>query len=913
MKKTIKNVVQKIILIVCLLVISAGFVIPNYVHADITKEPSSAGGTLAAPIKNFVTLIPDAIMNLIRSIVFADSGKFKAATEGLTFDVTPGAKAREDGNWWDDVNDNDVAYPGYLYVTPEAIFRNKISFLNADFVNGIDNYNNYIDGTSYKTSVDNLRKTISNWYKGIRMLALVGLLSVLVYVGIRIILSSASANDKAKYKQMFTYWLSAIVLLFTLHYIMSFTFLITNKLTQIIGGNGAVTPIATQNVGKGGGDNTFTINSSENESEFNTYLVNVFNGSSGKEKIFDGSKIVGVANFSQYARLYSEIAGAVGWRYLIVYIALIAYTVYFFIVYTKRVIYIAFLTLIAPLITLTYPLDKLNDGQAQAFSVWIKEFVFNALLQPFHLLIYTIFVSSAMDFAANNLIYTIVVLGFMIPAEKLLRKMFGFDKATTAGAFSGAAAGSLGANAISKAGNRIASGRGGNGGNNGSSGGGSNSQNDKPVRTAEQEDPLDAFNRESINPENRDNNQVPEGENPNALPPSEENDDNEQLTIITPESNGQGGDENLLGAENNENGQEQLQPEVENEQNAAAEEEQLQGDQQEENSRHSVRRGFVAIGGKISRKIGNATGIHMIRGFGKMDRRARAKAIARMGASGLKTMTPKILRAGTRFTGGLVAGSAAIATGNPKAVASAIALGAKGGATLGEGAGNRAVRGISNTADTFMRGYLDRDYETNQHRRETKKWQNSEEVYNRAVQTFGREDAMEAIEYMGEVRNQTAVTDDDTLFNVAKSTERFNPKHDGTGLKKEEAMSMPKLEKEIGDGVFTDKKKYETEMAKLQKRFMKKGNDTSTAKEKAKIVLDRYAKYKGRELAKTDQITEGSSSGGEGTSGGSSGGSPGNSGRNSGEASSGGNGGNSPESQPGPTPNTPPPIGGNNA
>ena len=43
-----------------------------------------------------------------------------------------------------------------------------------------------------------MQARISKWYIALRTIALVGLLSVLLYIGIRIILSSASANDKAR-------------------------------------------------------------------------------------------------------------------------------------------------------------------------------------------------------------------------------------------------------------------------------------------------------------------------------------------------------------------------------------------------------------------------------------------------------------------------------------------------------------------------------------------------------------------------------------------------------------------------------------------------------------------------------------------------------------------------------------------
>ncbi len=41
------------------------------------------------------------------------------------------------------------------------------------------------------------------------------------------------------------------------------------------------------------------------------------------------------------------------------------------------------LIIIAPLITITYSMDKMKDGQAQALNTWMREFMFNVLIQPF--------------------------------------------------------------------------------------------------------------------------------------------------------------------------------------------------------------------------------------------------------------------------------------------------------------------------------------------------------------------------------------------------------------------------------------------------------------------------------------------------------------------------------------------------
>ena len=103
----------------------------------------------------------------------------------------------------------------------------------------------------------------------------------------------------------------------------------------------------------------------------------------------------------------------------------------------------AFLTIVAPLIALTYPIDKIKDGKAQAFSMWLKEYIFNALLQPVHLLLYTIFVGMANEFAIENPLYAIVAIGFLVPAEKFFRKMFGMESQTSVGTIGAAAGGAM--------------------------------------------------------------------------------------------------------------------------------------------------------------------------------------------------------------------------------------------------------------------------------------------------------------------------------------------------------------------------------------------------------------------------------------------------------------------------------------
>ena len=167
----------------------------------------------------------------------------------------------------------------------------------------------------------------------------------------------------------------------------------------------------------------------------------------------EGFSVYFSSNFTGVARIKADYAdSALRMGYSILYIALTVYTVYFAFVYLKRLLMLAFFTMIAPLVALTYPLDKIRDGKAQAFNYWFKEYMFYALLQPMHMLLYTVFVSSALSVAANNLLYAIVALAFIVPAEKIVKQMFGIKGNTesTLGGFAGGALASQAFNMLRK-------------------------------------------------------------------------------------------------------------------------------------------------------------------------------------------------------------------------------------------------------------------------------------------------------------------------------------------------------------------------------------------------------------------------------------------------------------------------------
>lgn len=366
-----------------------------------------------------------------------------------------------------------------LSVTPDKIFSNQIPLLDVNIIKPnkytqVDSDGNEVEVTN--TPVNIMQKTISSWYSVLRNIAIVAFLSVLVYIGIRIIISSV-ASEKAKYKQMLMDWIVGLCLLFSMHYIMSFALYMTEEITDLVSINNEDVIIKMDNL-------NLTDYNSENSKV--KYLVQYYN----KDK--DGSETQTLSwrtDMAGYIRFFAQSniksnSKSVRMGFSILYLTLVIYTYLFMFQYLKRLLNIIFLTLIAPFVALAYPLDKIGDGKAQAFNMWLREYLTNLLIQPMHLILYTVLVGSAIELSTNHPIYAIIVFGFMLQAEKLIKKMFRLNNADTVqnasgGVFTGAMV-MQGVNSLVKhLGNK------GNGGNKKSNGNIQSGSDDSRIRLAE--------------------------------------------------------------------------------------------------------------------------------------------------------------------------------------------------------------------------------------------------------------------------------------------------------------------------------------------------------------------------------------------------------------------------------------------
>ncbi len=287
--------------------------------------------------------------------------------------------------------------PNMLYA-PENIFANNIAALDVNFLRP-NTYQSVYGGGEQEFSEDaqkasesgatKIRDTIANWYKSFRNIAIVALLSILIYLGIRILIGS-TAEDKAKYKEAIKDWVVALCLVFFMQFIISAILMVSEQITELF----------SNEINEG-------------------YVVQVGNDAPFK------TNLMGLVRFRAQSKSTMEVA-----TYTLIYGILVVYTCVFTFMYYKRLLYVAFFTMISPLVAVTYPIDKYGDGKAQALNMVLRELVENIAMQPIHLIIYRALITPAI--AGENPIYSIVAIGFVIPAYKWFTQILDGGKSQTA-------------------------------------------------------------------------------------------------------------------------------------------------------------------------------------------------------------------------------------------------------------------------------------------------------------------------------------------------------------------------------------------------------------------------------------------------------------------------------------------------
>lgn len=833
--RKVKSIKQKIIISLLTVMLVFTCIVPTYSQAD-------AGGVLLEPICNLLQAIGDIANNLIgKTVGTGDSLTSVAIRTGssreeaiselnsessgsdnlMEKDIKIVPRRDEDKNTGDAFirKEDDIIIP-CIKVTPAEIFAGRVAFLDADFFGDTDSteYEKTMIGGSSNSTARKLRGIISSWYQGLRLIAIVGLLSVLVYIGIRIV-TSAIATDKAKYKQMFVDWVIALCLVFFLHYIMVFSMTMVKEIQKLF------VPL----------NGTKTIN---------TIMINVtdINGSTvtlGSTAVQFPSNLVG------YDRMLAENPNAIPkLTYTVMYLALTFYTCYFFFIYIKRVIILTFLTIIAPLVALTYPIDKVKDSKAQAFEYWLREYIVNAITPIIHLVLYTVLVTSAIDLVVESPLYAICILAFIVPAEKIVKEMFGI-KSNTSPALGGFAGGALAAQALQK----IGKGKGGNGKN----GGGS----DK-IRTKDNNNVTDP--------------NVVEGSGLDALSAgtrTQESNDGEvpgQMTMAGFE--GENGRQPQT-QERNQN-RNQTQDQGQNQpRNQSQEPERGQQTLEDTQGARGIGAGMREVGNRVmnSKPVKNK----YARNFGEMMRRKYNLPRGKTGRTLLKRAAVKAGK--TYMRGAALIGGAAIglAGGIVGGDMNDMWKGATIGGVAGRGLGEAAINGIGNTANTIREDVTEVAKGKNEMDNMFADQEFVNDVSNRAhvakkieeehpeMQHFEVNDELEKRMKEYTKYRRTGVTDIKEMDRLYAMQESLKPsQEERTNMTREEqdrrddlagrqAVEIAKLSTLYGSDTFRDKGKLDKASEALTQRFVNAGMQESAARTAAADAMKRVRKIKGED------------------------------------------------------------------
>lgn len=375
MNKFVNNKKSKKFILVLVLLILFNFMYPKNVKASLGDD------IIAAPAKVF-WLMESGILTIVN-------------------------------NWF--VNDDlESEFDGAIkiYLTPENIIKGKFIIFNANIFKDVKQLKNekkqsdpatnnnepifYDDELNAVTNgKDALRTTIASWYYAIRNFTIVGLLIVLVYVGIRMAISTI-AQDKAKYKSMLKDWFIALCLVVFLHYFMITILNVTDLIMDTIGITGA-------------------------NSQTQALIQDISTVLSDDERVDDEP-------YTALSVTGKRITLGDAYAKLIVLLAVIYFTIAFMIKYLKREFTIVFLIILGPLSCITYPIDKIGDGKAQAYNKWFHEFFVQVIIQPFHLLLYIVLIGASAELANANIFYSIACFAIMFTAEKFVKEMFGINE-----------------------------------------------------------------------------------------------------------------------------------------------------------------------------------------------------------------------------------------------------------------------------------------------------------------------------------------------------------------------------------------------------------------------------------------------------------------------------------------------------
>ena len=230
------------------------------------------------------------------------------------------------------------AFGGIGFPSPDKIIFNEISLFDPNFFNY--NANNGV--------MEAIKDAVSPIYFTFFIIAGALMIIAAMVIGIKLAITSI-AVEKAQYKELLNKWLIGIVLLFGLHFLILGVFTINEKICEVASDiAGDLTFEAKNNWGATALTNV--VNS------VSSFFGGLFDASDAQEPSADDKKsaFTGYTGVIYYLIINTlagfGISSGGGIIYVIILLALLGQTVNLIIHYVKRLIFLIFLVIFAPLV-----------------------------------------------------------------------------------------------------------------------------------------------------------------------------------------------------------------------------------------------------------------------------------------------------------------------------------------------------------------------------------------------------------------------------------------------------------------------------------------------------------------------------------------------------------------------------------
>ena len=256
-----------------------------------------------------------------------------------------------------------------------------------------------------------IKHLVAVWYRLITLLSFAAMLVALIVLGIKLAISNV-VTDKALYKSMLVDWFVGMVIVAGINLIMYFAITVNEMSVSIVAD-------AADDVNR-------------------VQIMHMTETDPDKLAEYQSSGVITLKDQEIEIDVYEAIRTraydaklTVGTSGMIMYITLVYYAFRYTMMYLRRFLNLAILTIMGPAIGVSYAMQKILHGKGMSFKNWLQEYILTLFIQVIHAIMYGVFISQALVFSLESvggMIFGLVMMHYTFKLDKLFRKIFNFGE-----------------------------------------------------------------------------------------------------------------------------------------------------------------------------------------------------------------------------------------------------------------------------------------------------------------------------------------------------------------------------------------------------------------------------------------------------------------------------------------------------